>query len=565
MNSKRVAYSILFAASLTLLFFALIAPSISRASADAPLAARCPGLGSLAEEEDYCGCTWGEVYYEGEPILDAEVSLTFGDQMTSTTTFLGIEGEAPYFDITGASLGAKRGDIMTLTVRYAGQTIVQPFRATPNAEGEQHVPIVLPDTISTKSIGEAGYGRAVAADDSHIWAAGPSGLQRSDLDGANPQDIDPPWTDPALSLLETGSTNTLWAVGSGGLAYYDGSSWITDSVPMSGTIQALAYDANTNRLLAGGGTETVGLLLQQDDGGAWETVETFDETVTALHMDGDGGIWVGTWGDGAFYRATPTSDWIQQTAADGLASDFLYDLEGGTTEETMNDVWFGTRPYLSGSGPLGGLGQYQSTADLWNAYTTTHNLVADELFSGAADNIYAVAVAEEGNSIWIGTDQGIQRQIQPGLWADVGPTLGRIYDMTALPTGVVVAHAEGVTLYRQDGAQATMPEVSIDQTRSGNVILQSSTLYLTASAQADDSAENDVVGWIWMSDIDGPLCTTAGECSYDAADLQLGEHTISVQVQDKLGNWSTEAATTVTVSEVFSTYLPSLFGGSAVR
>ena len=126
-------------------------------------------------------------------------------------------------------------------------------------------------------------------------------------------------------------------------------------------------------------------------------------------------------------------------------------------------------------------------------------------------------------------------------------------------------HAGGITLYHQGDVRAALPAVSMLQAQGGNTVLNSGTLRLSATAQADETTENSIVGWSWTSDLAGPLCTTAGECAYSATDLQLGEHTISLRVQDRLGNWSTEATTTVTVAERLYTYLPSMLGGGATR
>ena len=45
-----------------------------------PLAPRCVGAGPLPlDDPTFCGCTWGEVYYRGQPVVGATVTLQFGN------------------------------------------------------------------------------------------------------------------------------------------------------------------------------------------------------------------------------------------------------------------------------------------------------------------------------------------------------------------------------------------------------------------------------------------------------------------------------------------------------
>ncbi|MEM7128941.1 MAG: hypothetical protein AAF702_21590 [Chloroflexota bacterium] len=543
----------------------IIQTSTAIASVDAPLGAHCPGLGPISLEDDFCGCTWGEVYYQGEPIVDVEVSLTFNGQTTSTVSFVGFEDQPPFFDITGADLDAKRGDIMTLTVNFAGQTIKHPFRAIPDDQGEQYIPIVIPDTISSEHISQPGYHHALQSDDTYIWSGGSAGLQRFDLDGTNPQAMTLPWVDPTVSALEAGPDNTLWVVGSEGLASYDGAEWVTAPVSLTDSISALAYDATGGQLWLAGKSGQENRLLKKGDEAIWEVERLFDGEIESLEADKAGGLWVSTWGNGVFYLASASSEWIQYTVADGLASDFVYDMVSDLDETGDGSVWFGTRPYLSGSGIRGGLGQFQPATGEWTVYTTEQGLAADGELVGATDNLYAVAISPETGMAWTGADNGIQQQSQSALWLPVAPALQQVHDMVVLSDRVFVAHEGGLTRYNLAEQDTTAPEVQDVQSESGDLISQGENLVLSAVAQVADSGNSPIVIWDWRSDLDGPICTTAGTCQISAFSLQAGQHTISLRVQDTAGNWSEEATTTVTLEALQHTYLPSVLGGMATR
>jgi hypothetical protein len=123
--------------SLWLIALGLSAPiSLTR-----PLGRHCGDVGP-PPPSDYCGCTWGEVLYRGQPVAGAVITLSFGSGVATTVThFTALK--SPYFDITGRDLGARRGDLVTLTATFAGQTVTRTIRAWPDANGEQHITLAL--------------------------------------------------------------------------------------------------------------------------------------------------------------------------------------------------------------------------------------------------------------------------------------------------------------------------------------------------------------------------------------------------------------------------------------
>ena len=59
-------------------------------------------------------------------------------------------------------------------------------------------------------------------------------------------------------------------------------------------------------------------------------------------------------------------------------------------------------------------------------------------------------------------------------------------------------------------------------------------------------SDGSIVSYSWESDIDGPLST---ERSFSTSTLSVGEHTITFEVKDDEGRWSTSVTMTLVVQE----------------
>lgn len=521
-----------------------------------PLRPHCAGYGPLPLSPDFCGCTWGEIHFEGQIVHNAEVSLTFGQNITDTLTYIEFADDDPFFDFVGTDLGARRGDIMTVTVSLGGQTIERPFRAIPEADEEQHVPIVIPTQGTWTALNSTGYTRTLAIDGDVVWAGGLQGLQKTNIISAQVQTFEPPWANTSIRDVEVASDGSVWVLSSDEVAEFDGSVWITHTIPITGAFFDLAIDQQSNAIWVGGG-QTLQGQVAQFNGTTWSVVESFPALVTALAVGNQGDVWAGTWSEGVF-RQGP-GEWTNYVLEDGLASDYIYSIQ-----PTDDAVWFGTRPYFAGQGYAGGLSRYDLQATSWTNYTNIHGLPIDELGDVATDDIFSVNVDEHGFA-WVGTSQGLYRQVQPHLWLPV-ETVGssRIYDIEFADSEPIVSSAENTSLYVL-GMTGEAPIVSGFSIEGGSVI--SNTELLTAAAMADvpDRDGDSIIAWDWYSNVDGPLCTTANTCVYPARDLTLGEHTLSVRVQDGEGMWSTVRSQSISIVEVpeqppeqedFSLYLP---------
>jgi len=538
----------------TVLFFA--ATSLAAAKPqdpNAPLTPHCVGSGPLPLDPDFCGCTWGAIYYRGEPIFNAPVSLHFGDQATSTVS-KSYDNTQPtaYYTLTGAGMGAKKGDIMTVTVAFAGQTLARAFRAWPDETKEQEVALVLPEQGIWTPWLTGGYTRTVTIADHTLWAGGPAGLLAVDLTSKAQVTHALPWSEPTVVSLALAPNGHVWAAGPHTLAEFDGSTWQNHTPPFSATIRTLAADPTTGAIWLGGGDNSDALAVYD---GNWQTVTAVAEEIRSLAIDETGNVWVGTWGGGAYRHdhaaGTVNSGWQQYKVKAGLASDYILTIAAKAT-----DVWFGTQPYVDGQGTRGGVSHYSVGSQTWHTYTSMHGLPADTL--GAAAPIYAVALDGKGVP-WIGTPQGVQLLAAPETWANDIVTGNAVRALTVVDDIMIAARASGHLLRLDQNITPGNPPTAQITSANALTVTQVETFTLTARATDNDSNSNEtrqqILAWDWL--VDGqPLCTTATVCTMPAEGLSIGTHTISLRVQDDEGVWSQPVITTLAVTQADAVYLP---------
>ncbi|MEZ4730313.1 MAG: hypothetical protein R3E79_24555 [Caldilineaceae bacterium] len=543
-----------------LLCYAWTLPTVQAQAEEPPsaLPAHCIGSGPLAlpisppSDPTFCGCTWGVVYYRGRPVTQAPVNLHFDTlRFVANTQYHREFPDYPYYVATGLALGAQRSDILTLTVPFAGETLVRPFRAWPadegESQGEQAISLVLPERGAWTPFFTGGYTHTLTIQGQTLWAGGPAGLMAYDLSTrqATPQTL--PWPDPQVRVLAAGPNNSLWAAGPHHLATWDGQQWQAVAAPFAATIRALAIHPQTGDLWVGGGDNSG--ALARYDGQSRQTVSAIAELITALVIDQAGGLWVGTWEGGVYYQPGAATDfnsgWTQYRTGDGLASTLVR-----TAAVDANSVWFGTEPYLDTAGYHGGISRYDRSKGTWQTYTTTHGLpIATEL-PGAPASIHALVVDDAGLA-WAGTPQSVHLQATARLWMTDTATLSPITALAAAGELVIAAQADGALHYIDRTITPGQPPTAEFTTRSRDSLTLTDTLHLTATAGDQDEAPTDaaaqILAWDWQSNLDGPLCTTADECTLPASILTPGTHTLSLRVQDDEGVWSAPVTTTVTI------------------
>ena len=185
-----------------------------------PLTPHCIRSGPVVLPLDYCGCTWGYVYYRGQPIPAAPVALIFQNQITATVSSPSVVDPLAYYSLSGAPLGAKLDDRMTVTTTIAGQSVAQHFRARPDHEGEQAVPLVIPEQGEWQLFLTGGYTRTLVVQDQILWAGGPAGLLRVDLATGVQTMQTLPWAVGSVTALASGPQGVVWAAGDHHLAFY---------------------------------------------------------------------------------------------------------------------------------------------------------------------------------------------------------------------------------------------------------------------------------------------------------------------------------------------------------
>jgi uncharacterized repeat protein (TIGR01451 family) len=129
------------------LCFTLLNLTAQAQPSDPPiLAEHCGDVGPLPYPfpSDWCGCVWGAAYVNGSPQAGVTITLSqgvFSATFVTTDTYW----NQPYYALDGHWIGAVRGDLMTMTATFEGQTITRTYRAFPNpATMEQQMNLVFP-------------------------------------------------------------------------------------------------------------------------------------------------------------------------------------------------------------------------------------------------------------------------------------------------------------------------------------------------------------------------------------------------------------------------------------
>ena len=510
---------------------------------------RCRGVGPLEEvRPDFCGCTWGYVFYRGAAVAGVDVELAFGSSTRTgvTQSVAGLD-PTPHYSESGTQIGAKRNDVMTVTTVFAGTAITRAFRAVPEDDYEQQVNLVLPSLGDWTPVLTGDHGNALLTTDQTLWAAGPAALVALDLTHGVTTTYAPP--PGAVTALAAASDGTLWAAGDAGLFRKTAAGWADTTPPIPGRVWALLESPDGGGMWAAGGAENEGVIAYYD--GTWHERATANAPVRALDADDRGRLWAGTWGDGGLHQdAAGTGDdvtWSSFAASNGLASDYVYAIAA-----TDGYVWLGTRPYLSTSGPRGGISRHTLADSTWTTFDVANGLPQDETWADAPADVYRLAALDD-RAVWAETEAGLYILATDAWWLpeDV-PTPEAASSLTG-GAALVFATKDAVYRLTPPVADAPGPTVTISSTAPIDVLWhQVFQLQATASVPEDSA----IVAWEWDSDRDGPLCTTAEICRVDAQTLSIGAHDIRVRVQDQAGRWSADAATQVNVIASTAAFLP---------
>jgi hypothetical protein len=509
-----------------------------------PLDGHCGRPGPLPIVTDYCGCTWGQVLFRGQPVAGARVTLEFGSGVITsliTSTQVGLAPGGPYFTFEGYDYGLRRNNIATVTAEYNGQTVSRTFRSRPDDtdnEGEQEINLVIPDVGEWLPEPSAGYTLALKIIGNEVWMGGTAGLIRRELT-ANTVFTENTGLSSGVAALATDASGRVWALGiTAQAAVRDGANWQALNTNLTGTQRALAL-ASDGSLWAGGDSG-----LSRFDGTSWQAQPDFNgalpNQVMGLHTAADGSLWAAVW-DGGVAQRQSNGTWLTYTVANsGLNSDRV-----GGLSETSAGLWFALDDYEVPPRQFGGLSFYSPTLNAWQTYTQVHGLPLRDTRS--------VAGAPDG-TVWVTTlGGGVAHSIKnsnPLTFTVYAPVHGLRSATTSRiavsGTHVFVATLNGVDRF-EPTALGAPPVATIGQVSPISATTDTE-LYLAATG-SDSDLDDRIVGYEWTSDLDGPVCSLI-TCTVSAPTslLRAGAHTLSLRVLDDEGMWSSAVTRTLTVT-----------------
>ena len=139
-------------------FATLLSVAPSDAAINRPLGQHCPEVGPVPLlPNNFCGCTWGAVYVDGDAVAGAHITLTFQGRSITSTTHLGSGALYPIYTAEAYTLGARLGDEVVISATVGAQTLTRTLRLAPNNDAEQQAgfafpPSFFPSPLSQPSI-----------------------------------------------------------------------------------------------------------------------------------------------------------------------------------------------------------------------------------------------------------------------------------------------------------------------------------------------------------------------------------------------------------------------------
>ncbi len=523
----------------------------------APAGSHCIGVGPDDILNDdlnvpaFCGCTWGAILYRGQPVTGAGVTLEFGGaRKTVYTNDYGVE-DFPFYSLSGKDLGAQRGDIMTLTVTFAGETLTRSFRAWPESAGEQRLDLAFPERGVWTRISQAGgFTQTVVAGIGTLWAGGKNGILRISADGIS-QQFPPPAEGADIRHIAVEEDDGLWALWPNGLARFADNIWVDATPPYSGTWRSLALGSQAGTVWVGGNEANTGVIAYLHDQQWSRLWGPSPGPIVALAADRHNGLWASMWGHGVAYWNGTT--WTLYRSSTGFFSDFVYTIwiqQAGTGDT----VWFGGQPIL-GSDAGSAIARFAPSTSTWREYGVADGLHSDPLATESAAPVFSLTQDTFGNP-WAASEAGLALYGGHDKWTTVAlPASPPVRDVAIEGEHYAALLSDG--LYTRDNNMAPgSPPVTQINALSGTADARS---WVELTASASDADENRIVAWQWTTSTETPLCSTEARCTFPAAWLGAGTHDIILKVQDDEGNWSLPASATVHI--VNRLHLPFIRGG----
>ncbi len=532
-----------------------------------PLGHHC-GSTPLDAPPNYCGCQWGAVYYGGQPVSGAVLTLTHTAATITTTTAITIWKPFVYYEFDIKEI-AQRWDVLTITATYANMTASRTVRAMPGVSNLQRIDFAFPPSWTTY----AAEGDILALElyGDMLWAGTPAGAQQWYLpDGYLTATVSAGFTPPPeVRAFAVDGRGHLWAGTSAGVSEYDGQSWVTHTTGLTSTyIRALAVNPVNGAVCVGAAGQASGGVSCYD-GDTWRVLPDFNgaasNSVHALAIDGQGALWIGTYGAGVS-KCVDTAC-TTYTSANGLAADEV----AAIAVENDNTLWFATHSSVDFYGEQGGVSRYDVSADTWTTYTVTHGLPSMEMTAIAIDRLgrkwFGAALDMSGRTGGVSVcDDGVGTQRVAPL--QVCQTYTTAHGLNSTDVQAVALEGDGTVwvgttaginrLHIPALAESTI--VSIDAIIPAPAIQGRDIISFTATTQR---AGVGIIGYEWWSDLDGPL-STMEDFSLEAEALTVGTHYITFRAQDEEGVWSEAATASLTVQAGMDTPAVGMLGAGVL-
>ena len=256
-------------------------------------------------------------------------------------------------------------------------------------------------------LAEARIHDVLSLPDGGVLAASPQGLFRWDEDGGWHRITGLPLS--GLDVLAMDGQGALWIAQGHRVFRQRGTGW--EQVPMGDgdgfQVTAMTPDAQGGMWI---GTQGQGMLHVHEDGQQqWETQATGlpSNAILSLMVDDEGALWVGTNGHGA--ARWDGRAWHPYTAEDGLASNFV----SAMFQDGDGVLWFGTPA---------GVTRYDAYGWIW--------WQGGDAPSGP---VFHLAYDEDGDVLWAVDAQGVLHRLADGVWEPVR-VRGRVFHLDAVET-----------------------------------------------------------------------------------------------------------------------------------
>lgn len=507
-----------------------------------PIGQHCKNVGPLADDPDFCGCTWGAVYAFGKPVQGAKITISVGGAISLTQSSPNGGETYPTYDFHGDVLGAKYGDVATIAASFQGQTLTRTVRLIPDQSKEQELSFAFPK-LRWDNWQASSTVQALALQGNTLWVGSNSGLLSWNVSSGISTTHNTGLGVGSVRAILVLSNSAVYVGGAGGISRFDGSNWTVQATGLTSTdIRALARTANDEVYVAAYGSSTGG--ISHFDGSIWQPLPDLNSTrpnlYTALTVDASNKVWVGTESDGLIRwdgsnpQTFSVNNGLVSNAVSGLAA------EAGA-------VWMSAPLNITAQGMFGGVGRYDLSTRQWQSYTQASGLTSIDVLSVFIDGL---------GRKWFGTRAGGLNGFDGDNWWAYdtvdGLSSNDIRVAVVGPTGLAYAGSASNIDQLQATPIGNPPVVSsIDATLVGL------ELQLQAAAADGDSSGLRITSYDWQSSLDGPLATEAG-FAVRRSKLTPGLHTISVRALDDEGVWSAPMTKTVNVPPLMNVYLPNL-------